>query len=229
MFWPSSAALRAEDLQADPEFHEKLVGWKTLPNILLSQHSLQTRTNWTDTLIHVSLSFFFFHFFTGGYNVGPRSHVPFYAPHCGRRSLPPPPTSCSPSFSEVRYCISARLFLTVSNAHQIPQVGGLRGLISANALTFTKSLRKEITSKVTLELHLTCRPPLAGNLLVKETSNMLWIHPHLFHTRGKFGLTFSLFFTTREGGSSQRFSLDLGAGYLEIWAVRVTQTWQLWR
>lgn len=142
---------------------------------------------------------------------------------------PLPQTSCSPSFSEVRYCISAWLFLTVSNAHQIPQVGGLRGLISTNASTFTKGLREEITSKVTPALHLTCRPPPPGNWVVDEASNMLRIHPHLSHTRGKFWLIFSLFFTTTGGGSSLRSSLDLGGGYLEICAVCVTQTWQLWR
>lgn len=74
--------------------------------------------------------------------------------------LSSPPLS-SPSFTEVRYCISGRPFLTVSNAHQIPQVGGLRGLISSNAFTYTKGLREEITFKVALALHCTSGPPLA--------------------------------------------------------------------
>lgn len=73
--------------------------------------------------------------------------------------LSSPPLS-SPSFTEVRYCISGRPFLTVSNAHQIPQVGGLRGLISSNAFTYTKGLREEITFEVALALHCTSGPPL---------------------------------------------------------------------
>lgn len=67
----------------------------------------------------------------------------------------------SPSFTGVRYCISGRSFLTVSNAHQIPHVGGLRGLISSNAFTHTKDLGEEITFKDALALHCTCGPPLA--------------------------------------------------------------------
>lgn len=77
--------------------------------------------------------------------------------------LSTPPLS-SPSSTEVRYCISGRPFLTVSNAHQIPQVGGLRGLIGYNAFTYTKGLREEITFKVAPALHRTSGPPLAFQL-----------------------------------------------------------------
>lgn len=73
--------------------------------------------------------------------------------------LSTPPLSQSPT--EVRYCISGRPFFTVSNAHQIPQVGGLRGLIGYNAFTYTKGLREEITFKVAPGLHRTSGPPLA--------------------------------------------------------------------
>lgn len=73
------------------------------------------------------------------------------APHHLR---PPPPTitpsepllSISPP-KKVRYCISDRPFLTVSNAHQIPRAAGLRGLMSSNAFTYTAGLRGEITYK----------------------------------------------------------------------------------
>lgn len=61
--------------------------------------------------------------------------------------LPLTPPLSSPPSTEVRYCISGRPFLTVSNAHQIPQVGGLKGLIGYNAFTYTKGLREEITFK----------------------------------------------------------------------------------
>ena len=82
-------------------------------------------------------------------------------------TLPSPPLPLllsplsSPSSTEVRYCISGRPFLTVSNAHQIPQVGGLRGLIGYNAFTYTKGLREEITFKVAPALLRTCGSLLA--------------------------------------------------------------------
>lgn len=74
--------------------------------------------------------------------------------------LSDPPLSSPPS-AEVRYCISGRPFLTVSNAHQIPQVGGLRGLIGYNAFTYTKGLTEEITFKVAPTPHHTSGSPLA--------------------------------------------------------------------
>lgn len=156
--------------------------WKACRLENASKHSDYPAFSWNENKLNRYIDTcvcFFFHISTGGYNVGPHSDVPFYALHCGRRSPPPPQTSCSPSFSEVRYCISAQLFLTVSNAHQIPQVGGLIGLISTKTSTFTKGLRDEITSKVTTVLHLTCRSPPAGNGAVDKASNMLRINHHL--------------------------------------------------
>lgn len=77
---------------------------------------------------------------TSNYDVKDGSHVPY----CPR----PPPLSDVLLSIWVRYCISGWLFLTVSNAHQIPQVGGLRGLIGSKASTFTEGLGEAITSKL---------------------------------------------------------------------------------
>ena len=66
---------------------------------------------------------------------------------CSSLSLPlsPPLSPLRPrgasSWAEVRYSISASPFLTVSNAHQVPRVGGLRALIGCNSLTSTQGPR----------------------------------------------------------------------------------------
>ncbi len=83
----------------------------------------------------------------------------------------------SPSFTEVRYCISGRPFLTVSNAHRIPQVGGLRGLIGYNAFTYTKGLREEITFRVCPDsaphIWVSTGFRMDGNLVVHKASNRI--------------------------------------------------------
>lgn len=135
------------------------------------------------------------------------------------RSVSTPPLS--PSSTEVRYCVSGRPFLTVSNAHQIPQVGGLRGLIGYNAFTYTKGLREEITFKVAPALHCTSGPPLAFSLQMEilwfirpqiesKAPNPSWSH---LHTSGKFWLIFSLILCHGwRRNSSKRSSLGLVEG-----------------
>lgn len=133
--------------------------------------------------------------------------------------LPQPPLPCSPSFSEVRYCISGWPFLTVSNAHQIPQVGGLRGLISANASTFTEGLER----KVGPALHLTPGPRQAARRGLRVRNRNGRIHPDLIYTWvARFDQYFPCYLTTSGGG----LVLGLGGGSLEILTACVTQTWK---
>lgn len=66
----------------------------------------------------------------------------------------------------MQYCVSGRPFLIVSNAHQIPQVEGLSGLITYNAFTYTKGLREEITFTITMAL--CCLSAVDENLVVHK-------------------------------------------------------------